>query len=308
MSAGRGTGGPEPEPEPGPDFVIVQALPAPRRRREPGDARKRRRWLLAGAVAIAGLTYAGIAEERHLNPPEVPRYGIVTLPFTDLANLPTALDPSIASCGAHAPKSRDASGTFALEEQLWEAGIPEGDVVDYSGQAHVSYSARITTSDSGLTPLQISPVAMVYVQDGVVMGWGGAHFDFGSATFLTMTSQVAPTLTGVVTPAETRCVDGTPVAGPLPAGEYQVYPVVRLLASPEIAAEAWLFRRGFAVPDTASSASDSPRLLGLPARPQRLRPGRVGAVRGGADRRRLHRSRRRVDLRPLHRHVLRQER
>ena len=256
MSAGRGKGGREPQPEPGSDFVIVQELPAPRRTREPGDARKRRRWLLAGAVVVAGLTYAGIAGERHLNPPEVPRYGIVTLPFTDLANLPTVLDPSIASCGAHAPKPRDASGTFALEAQLWETGILERDIVDYSGQANVSYSARITTSDSGLTPLQVSPVAMVYVQDGVIVGWGGDHFDFGSATFLTMTSQVAPSLTGPVAPAETRCVDGTPVAGPLPAGEYQVYPVVRLLASPEIAAEAWLFRRGYAVPDTASGASD----------------------------------------------------
>ena len=264
MGAGRGAGGQEPEPA----FVIIQELPASRRKRAPGDAPKRWRWLLAGAVVVAGLTYAGIAGERHLNPPEVPRFGIVTMPFTDLANLPSVLDPGIASCGARAPRPRETSGKFALEEQAWNANALEGDIVAYSDggtapfsggtQATVTYSARITTSDSKLTPLQISPVAMVYVQDGVVMGWGGAHFDFGSARFGTMGPESVPTLTGSVAPVETRCVDGAPVAGPLPAGEYQVYPVVRLLASPQIAAEAWLSWLGFAVPDKASGASESP--------------------------------------------------
>ncbi len=257
-----------PEPEPESDFVIVQAHPASRKKREPGDARKRRRWLIGGAVVIAGLTVAGVAEARHLNPPEVPRFGIVTLPFTDLANQPTVLDPSVASCGARAPKPRDTSGAFALTEQAWDVTTDEGNMVIYSGgetapfdgdvQANVTYSARITDSDPEPTPLQISPVAMVYVQDGVVVGWGGSHFDFGSASFLTVTPGFAPTLTSWVYPADTSCVDGAPVAGPLPAGEYQVYPVVRLLASPELAAEAWLFRRGFTVPDKVSSASDTP--------------------------------------------------
>lgn len=263
MSAGRGKGGPEPES----DFVIVQATSASRKKRDPGDARKRRRWFLGSAIVIAGLTYAGITGERHSNPPEVPRFGIVTLSFTDLANLPTVLDPSVASCDAPAPKSRDSAGTFALEEQSWNVRTLDGDILTYldegtvpfsgEAQADVTFSARITTSNAEATPLQISPVAMVYVQDGVVVGWGGSHFDFSSATFLTMTPVSEPTVTALVTPTEAHCIDGEIVAGPLPPGEYQVYPVVRLLASPEIAAEAWLSRRGFTVPDKAWSASDS---------------------------------------------------
>ena len=263
MSAGRGLDGPEPES----DFVIVQAHPASRKKREPGDARKRRRWLLGGAVVIAALTYAGVAEARHLNPPDVPRFGIVTLPFTNFANQPTVLDSSIASCGARAPKPRDASGAFTLSEQEWDVTTDGANGVIHSGgtalfdgdaRANVTYSARIASSDPEPTPLLLSPVAFVYVQDGVVVGWAGSRFDFGSSAFVTATSDSAPTLTSPVPSADTSCVGATPVAGSVPAGEYRVYPVVRLLASPELAAEAWLFWHGFTVPDRVRNASATP--------------------------------------------------
>ncbi len=265
MSAGRGLGGLKPGPES--DFVIVQAQPGSRKKREPGDARKRRRWLLGGAVVIAALTYAGVAEARHLNPPEVPRYGVVTLPFADLANQPTVLDPSVVSCGAPAPKPRHTSGSFSLSEQAWDVTtegtngvISSGGTALFDGdaRANVTYSARIASSDPEPTPLLVSPVAFVYVQDGVVVGWAGSRFDFGSSAFVTAMPDSARALTGPVPPADTSCVGGAPVAGSVPAGEYQVYPVVRLLASPELAAEAWLFWHGFTVPDMARDASGTP--------------------------------------------------
>ena len=216
---------------------------------------------------IATLTYAGIAEARHLNPPDVPRFGIVTLPFTDLASQPTVLDSSIASCGARAPKPRDASGAFTLSEQAWGVttdganGLihPGGTALfDGDARANVTYSARIASSDPEPTPLLLSPVAFVYVRDGVVVGWAGSRFDFGSSAFVTATSDSSRTLTSPVPPADTSCVGGTPVAGSVPAGEYRVYPVVRLLASPELAAEAWLFWHGFTVPDRVRNASVTP--------------------------------------------------
>jgi len=211
----------------------------------------RRRLLAASGVVAAAAAFAvGVATTASAyfrTPPPAATPDVVlgeaTIPFdrfpVDGTIIPNnEYEPIAPGLGCGAPAPTPVSSEDGIS---WDVGRRD----EISSALPVDATLRYA---DGELPASVSGMGFVFVQDGVIVGW------------------VAPWQQGIWADYPTLNRDGVPLSGYfsglgylcdahgggspniLPDGDYEVYPVVVVTASPEDAARAYLMARGYEVP------------------------------------------------------------
>ena len=208
---------------------------------------RRRRFAAVSVVTVASLVLLGVASavgaevvSHHGTPPaDVPlRYARTTISFDESADATGYLPPiiaadAVATCGEAPPDPVPTAGDFAL------SGTLTGPLGEHVSGDPMEFAGSITYT--GTSDLPVDVTDFVWTQGGRVVGFTE---DTGSPTFTNQRhgrrTVVNPNYLG----QEEICVDGAFVAGDLPPGDYEEYPVIRVLATPELAAKQWLAQQG----------------------------------------------------------------
>ena len=202
-----------------------------------------------GALAIAGLAASAAISLGHHAPPATPPdrvLGTVTLPFdpapSDAAEPPNPLG---LACGDPAPTPVTSAG--GLE---WLPRSDDNTFLESSNFYNASISMTLRNTADDTVPAAVSPVDFVIVHDGVVAGWidrSGSGGSNGPPTYRYLDSGSANITGGLFFGASWNCPENTDQEQ-LAVGDYEVYPVLHVSASPAAAARQWLGLAGYRVP------------------------------------------------------------
>lgn len=237
-------------------------------------AARRRATTLAGtslgALAIAGIAATAALALGHPTPPATPPdkvLGTVTLPFDPapavVAETPNSLgivtdpvteppSPLGLACGDPAPTPVTSAGGL---EWLPRPGNDNNLQSNNFRNATFSMTLRNTAGDT--VPAAVSPVTFVIVHDGVVAGWtdGSGPLNWGPG-YHYLDSGSANITQGQFYGASWNCPENTDQEQ-LAVGDYEVYPVLHVSASPADAAREWLRLARYSIP------TDDPRDLAI---------------------------------------------
>ena len=252
-------------------------------------AARRRAGRLAGAT-VAALAAAGFAATAaislgHHAPPATPPdkvLGTVTLPFdpapSNAAEPPNPLgivrdpvteppNPLGLACGDRAPTPVTSAGGLEWLPRSDSSTSIDNHTATVS-DATIRGTLRNTTGDS--LPAAVSSVNFVIVHDGVVAGWTEGNGPLsGVPGYHYLDSGPANRTEGSLLGSSWTCPKNSD-QGQLAVGDYEVYPVLHVSASPADAARQWLRLAGYSVP------TDDPKDLAI------YTPGSWDCGAGGA--------------------------
>lgn len=220
-------------------------------------ALRRRRAAVTALVTAALVLSASVvawAATTAWRDPGVIRLGYATLDFAPTGDASLAvLDPAVATCGAPAPTPTmiDASEGFRIVDQSWVVGTSHAQ----GTQTGAAVSLVVARDDPTPLPVTLPEPAFVWVADGVVVGWSGDAARPSAGTLVAFADGLPHEVKGSAFGVDVACVGGSPQGGALEQSDYQVYPVVRLVATQETAAVVWLDRVGYGVPVAGQGSS-----------------------------------------------------
>ncbi len=206
-----------------------------------------------GALAIAGLAATAALSLGHQAPPATPPdrvLGTVTLPFDPApADAAEPANPLGLACGDPAPIPVTSAG--GLE---WLPRSGAGNRVDPTHFAAIRMTLRNTSGDT--VPAAVSSTGYVLVHDGLVAGWTDAGWNGGVPSYRYLDSGSANVTGGSLIGVNWICPEYV-AQEQLALGDYQLYPVLHVSASPADAARQWLWLAGYVVP------TDDPKDLAI---------------------------------------------
>lgn len=213
-------------------------------------AARRRATTLAGAslgaLAVIGLAATAALSLGHRAPPARDPgtvLGTVTIPFdaSPYGAAPAQISPDI-TCGAPAPAVFMSAQGIEWSVRSWE----QVGTSPYS--VGPSFTSTLSNDRGDTLPASISALGYVAVRNGTVAGWVEPDDTGFSPQFLVLGPDSQRTMTDQFMGLSIICDPDEAHPGLLREGEYQIYPVLRVTASPEAAARTLLHQDDYSVP------------------------------------------------------------
>ena len=210
----------------------ADARPSPALSQSIGRRRAARFAALAGAV---GCLF-GVAGWEAARPAPAASAEVAPVTWSEPVALNIVNDRSLSAfealpeCGGQAPAVRTSYGGIGIGPTLWNGTDNRALAVTFGGTLALSVTADATAPLG--TPV-VATMGVIYAQGGVVVGYSTADASpvFGALGVDALNPSVG------VHARSPFCTGGSvDLADGLPVGDYQAFPVVRIHASPEVAA------------------------------------------------------------------------
>ncbi|PKQ26986.1 MAG: hypothetical protein CVT64_00610 [Actinobacteria bacterium HGW-Actinobacteria-4] len=209
-----------------------------------GLIRRRRAARQAGTIAgvlvgVVALGVGAMAAVDHGTVGPSSRPGVAGVITLDIAGDTTfAMDGVLPGCGEAAPVTVLRSGGFAFEP-MGRSKVTAGNTAG----SEARLMGDVVSDSANPVSVAINGPAGVIVKDGVVVG----YTSWTPEAFATLERGDTARVSSTVGHTVTVCVDGLPATKEfLPAGTYDIYPVIHVIGSREAA--AWrVLREGHAL-------------------------------------------------------------